>query len=47
MNACMEILEQMGDVAMEDNGEIVILQRYCMMISFGIPKTSKKYQVTE
>ena len=44
MNACMQMLEQMGDVAMEECREIVVLQSCWMLISL-VFQTLKKYQV--
>ena len=37
MNACMQMLKQMEDVAMEEYGEIVVLQS-CWV---GVPKSQK------
>ena len=44
MNACVHMLEQMGDVAMEEYGEIVVLQSCWVMISL-VFENLKKYQV--
>ena len=44
MNACMQMLEQMGDVAMEEYREKVVLQNCWMMISL-LFQNLKKYQV--
>ena len=44
MNACMQMLEHIGDVAMEEYGEIVVL-RSCWMIISLVFQNLKKYQV--
>ena len=44
MNACMQMLEHMGDVAMEEYREKVVLQSCWMMISL-LFQNLKKYQV--
>ena len=44
MNAYMQMLEQMEDTAMEEYGEIVVLQSCWMMISL-LFQNLKKYQI--
>ena len=44
MNACMQMLEQMGNVEMEGYGEIVVLQS-CWMMPRLVFQNLKKYQV--
>ena len=44
MNACMQMLEHIGDVATEEYGETVVLQSCWMMISL-VFQNLKKYQV--
>ena len=44
MNACMQMLEQMEDVAMKEYGEIVVLESCWVMIRLVFQKL-KIYQV--
>ena len=44
MNACMQMLEQMGDIAMEEYGEIVVLQSCWIRISLVL-QNLKIYQI--
>ena len=44
MNACMRMLEQMGDIAMEEYGEMVALQSCWIKISL-VFQNLKIYQI--
>ena len=44
MNACMQMLELMGDIAMEEYGEIVVLQSCWIRISLVL-QNLKIYQI--